>query len=67
MRTFKLYRKKDISGVSGVGVVAEGVVFSNGKAALSWHSSYKSIAIYDSIKDVETIHCHGGFTQIIWT
>ncbi|NIR16639.1 MAG: hypothetical protein GWN86_23040 [Desulfobacterales bacterium] len=67
MRVFKLHRKKDISGVSGVGIVAEGVEFSNGKVALAWHSSYKSIAIYDSIKDVETIHCHGGFTQVIWS
>lgn len=67
MKTFHLHRVKDISGVSGVGTVAEGVEFSNGKVALAWHSSYKSIAIYDSIKDVETIHCHGGFTQIIWS
>lgn len=67
MRTFQLHRTKDISGVSGTGIVAEGVEFSNGKVALAWHSSYKSIAIYDSINDVDRIHCHGGFTRIIWT
>ena len=33
MRRFHFIREKDASGVSGVGKVAEGVIFSNGKVA----------------------------------
>lgn len=67
MRTFQLHRKQDISGISGTGIVAEGVLFTNGKVALAWLSEYKSVSIYDCIEDVETIHCHEGLTEIIWT
>jgi hypothetical protein len=66
MRRFILRRDKDVAGVSGTGIIAEGIVFSNGKAALSWLTQYKSIGVYDSIDDVEDIHCHGGFTHIEW-
>lgn len=37
-RQFVLYRHKDISGVSGEGVVAEGIVFANGQVALRWYA-----------------------------
>src|SRR4051794_16547249 len=33
---FELHRDQDISGVSGVGVVAEGVAFTDGTVALRW-------------------------------
>lgn len=36
MRTFVLRRNEDISGVSGVGIVAEGIEFSDGVVALRW-------------------------------
>jgi hypothetical protein len=61
-----LNRIKDISGVSGVGRVAEGTQFSNGKIALCWLTNTSSIAIYDSIEHVETIHGHAGATIVEW-
>jgi len=36
MKKFWLKRIEDFSGISGTGIVAEGVIFSNGKAILSW-------------------------------
>ena len=66
MRRFYLYRIEDESGVSGTGYVAEGVCFSNGKCALSWTTKYISIAIYDSITDLDNIHSHNGKTVIRW-
>jgi hypothetical protein len=66
MRRFILKRDKDIAGVSGTGIIAEGVVFSNGKVTLSWLTQYKSVGVYDSLDDVEAIHCHGGYTEIAW-
>ena len=34
MKLFQLHRHEDESGVSGTGIVAEGVQFSDGKCAL---------------------------------
>jgi hypothetical protein len=66
MKRFYLYRTVDESGVSGVGRVAEGVCFSNGRCVLSWLTRTSSIAVYDNIDDVETIHGHNGATEIVW-
>jgi hypothetical protein len=64
MRIFRLNRIEDESGVSGTGVVAEGVEFWDGTCSLRWGSDTRSTAIYDSIADVETIHGHDGKTKI---
>lgn len=66
MKLFKLDRTKDISGVSGTGIVAEGVIFSNGKVSLCWLGDKSTIVIYDNIKLVEQINCHNGNTKIIY-
>jgi hypothetical protein len=65
-RLFVLYRTEDESGVSGIGDVAEGVEFSNGKCALCWKTQYRSVAIYDSIRELEAIHGHDGKTRVVW-
>jgi len=36
MRCFTLYRQEDETGVSGAGLVVQGVVFANGKAVIQW-------------------------------
>lgn len=66
MRRFNLNRIEDETGISGTGIVAEGVVFANGKAALSWRTSHTSVAVYDSMFALEAIHGHGGRTRIEW-
>jgi hypothetical protein len=66
MKRFVLNRKEDKGGVSGTGIVAEGIVFSNGKCVISWRTKYTSVAIYDDLKTLEAIHGHGGATQIKW-
>ena len=63
-RRFRLVRHEDESGVSGTGMVAEGVVFTNGRVAMSWLTMPGSEAFYQSIKDVEAIHGHGGKTVV---
>lgn len=65
MKLFEFRREVDSSGVSGTGVVAEGVIFSNGKCAVNWLTKHSSIVIYDSIEDVIAIHGHGGNTKFI--
>jgi len=66
MRLFWLDRTGDVSGVSGVGFVAEGVQFSNGKCVISWRTLYTSIAVYDNIETLEAIHGHDGKTKVVW-
>jgi len=65
-RRFLLIRDLDDVGVSGTGVVAEGVLSSTGKVVLFWLTHYKSVGVYDSIEDCSAIHCHGGLTYIQW-
>jgi hypothetical protein len=67
MRRFLLQRDQDVSGVSGTGVVAEGVEFSNGRAALCWIiGEHRSTVFWESMLSVEAIHGHGGATRIVW-
>lgn len=66
MRPFVLARKEDVSGVSGEGIVAEGVEFTDGTCALSWLTKHKSHALYPNIKELESIHGHDGATIIIF-
>jgi hypothetical protein len=66
MRLFQLERAVDETGVSGTGVVAQGVEFDDGTVAMRWLSEHTSTAIYEHIGDVETIHGHNGATKIEW-
>ena len=70
MKTFKFYRTKDVSGVSGTGYVAEGVVFDSGKVAISFYpvkpTYVSSVIVFNSMDDVEKIHGHDGATEIVW-
>ena len=64
MRTFKLVRIIDDSGVSGTGVVAEGVLFSNDAVVISWLTEHQSLGIYPSMEELIAIHGHGGHTVV---
>lgn len=65
-RLFVLRRDEDETGVSGTGIVAEGVQFSDGTVALRWRSHINSTVIYGSIVACEAIHGHGGRTRVVW-
>lgn len=67
MRNFLLVRDEDVSGISGTGAVAEGTLFTSGKAVLSWFKKpISSIVIYDSMDELISIHGHGGRTRVSW-
>jgi len=66
VRLFKLIRIEDVSGVSGTGMVAEGVKFSDGTCVLRWVTEYRSTAIYATVDELEAIHGHDGRTIIEW-
>jgi hypothetical protein len=65
-RPFQLIRLVDHSGVSGTGVVAEGVQFTTGRAALHWVSNEPSTTAWDSVEAMLRVHGHGGDTVLRW-
>lgn len=67
-RRFVLVRDEDITGVSGTGVVAEGVLFSNGVVALQWTSEFPTSVVFHQrgLESVEAVHGHNGRTRIEW-
>lgn len=66
MRRFNLRRLEDETGISGTGVVTEGVRFSDGSVAMRWLSNLTSWAIYRDVEEVIAIHGHGGKTLLEW-
>jgi hypothetical protein len=62
---FVLDRSEDVTGVSGTGVVAEGIQFSDGSCALRWCvGEHRSTVIWSSIEAVKAIHGHDGKTVV---
>jgi hypothetical protein len=69
MRRFELHRDEDVSGVSGTGVVAEGVAFSDGgPVALRWTSEWPTSVVFHDrgVESLEAVHGHNGRTRIVW-
>lgn len=65
MKTFYLLRHEDIHGKSGVGVVAEGVIFDNGMSAMTWLSPIPTVTAFRSFPDIKKLHGHEGRTEVI--
>ncbi|WP_328992508.1 hypothetical protein OG394_39605 [Kribbella sp. NBC_01245] len=65
-RRFVLDRLVDVSMVSGVGQVAEGVEFSDGSVALRWPGETPCTAVFPAIEAVIRVHGHGGMTVVRW-
>lgn len=58
MRRFVMHRQNDVSGVSGTGVVLEGVLFSTGVVVIHWLTPPPrgSISVFDSLDQFLGIH-----------
>lgn len=66
MRRFVLNRKEDVSGVSGAGVVVEGVEFTDGTVAMRWLNDRPSTVFWDNMKNALSVHGHDGKTVVEW-
>ncbi len=66
MKPFLMIRTEDETGISGTGVVAEGVVFLDGTVVIRWQTrnAHHSTVVWGSIEDVLAIHGHNGKTQL---
>ena len=56
IRVFTVIRQNDESGVSGVGRVCDGIVFSTGKTVINWRHEISSCVVYDSYEEFEEVH-----------
>lgn len=65
-RLFTLQRDTDITGISGTGTVADGVLWPDGTVSVRWRGDRPSTVAWDSLADAEYVHGHGGATRIVW-
>lgn len=64
---FVLRRDHDVTGVSGTGIVADGVLFpaaGKSKAVVRWRGERGSTVVWDNLGHVKEIHGHDGATVI---
>lgn len=65
-RVFHLQRDHDVSGVSGTGRVADGVLWPDGTVTIRWRGDRPSTVNWDRLADAEHVHGHQGATRIVW-
>lgn len=76
-RRLWLVRDEDESGVSGTGVVADGVMFPSGAVVLEWrndvndniHTAGNGLAVYpgeNGLDDAIAVHGHEGRTSVVF-
>ncbi|MFI2078702.1 hypothetical protein, partial [Streptomyces triculaminicus] len=65
-RPFVLQRDHDVTGVSGTGIVADGVLWPDGTVSVRWRGSRPSTVHWDRLDDAIAVHGHGGATRIVW-
>lgn len=65
--TFVLRRLVDGTGVSGVGVVADGAVFPDMRAVTRWRGGSTGVAqtcVWENVSHVQRVHGHSGDTRL---
>jgi hypothetical protein len=66
MRRFTLDRSQDITGISGVGVIAYGIEWSpDGPCDLFWLRT-KTTGQYPSVDVLKAIHCYNDNARVIY-
>jgi DNA-binding CsgD family transcriptional regulator len=66
-RIFHLQRDEDVTGASGTGHVADGVLWPDGTVTVKWLGEYASeVSWPKGMAAVERIHGHDGRTRIVW-
>ncbi|MEU8723547.1 hypothetical protein [Streptomyces antimycoticus] len=65
-RRFHLQRTTDITGVSGTGRVADGVLWPDETVSIRWAGPMPSTVFWHSLANALHVHGHGGHTVIVW-
>jgi hypothetical protein len=72
VRAFLVIRDEDVTGISGTGIVAEGVEFEDGTTVLRWLKAgtarpdvvKPTTVVHESVDSVIALHGHGGKTWV---
>jgi hypothetical protein len=65
-RRFELNRDRDVSGISGTGVVADGVAFEDGTVVVHWRGLWPSTVLWPALDGLLAVNGHGGATRVVW-
>lgn len=65
-RRFVVRRKEDPSGVSGTGVVLDGILWPDGTVSTHWRGAAWSNVFWPDLATAESKHCYGGHSEIVW-
>ena len=65
-RIFALQRDTYITGVSGTGIVADGVEWPDGTVSIRWRGDRPSTVFWESLEHAEFVHGHQGATRFVW-
>lgn len=76
-RRFVVVRDVDVTGVSGIGVVADGVQFPDQTAVVRWRELppesehyargvRATTVFFPNVEVVEALHGHNGATRVQW-
>lgn len=65
-RRFVLQRDADITGISGTGIVADGVCWPDSTVSIRWRGERPSVVFWEKLEHARAIHGHGGATRFVW-
>jgi len=65
-KRFRLERNTDYSGISGTGVVAEGVELESGRVLIKWLGDRPSLVLWQSMEHAVSVHGHNGGTEFVY-
>ncbi|ANZ35246.1 hypothetical protein BBK82_03310 [Lentzea guizhouensis] len=63
---FYLDRRTDVTGASGTGRVADGVLWPDGTVTIRWRGEHQSTVNWDDLASAETVHGHDGATRLVF-
>lgn len=66
MRRFQLNRIQDVTGISGTGVIANGVEHVPGGVCTLFWLKHETTGQYPSIEKLQAIHCYNNNASIQW-
>lgn len=65
MKAFYLLRHEDVHDNTGIGIVAEGIIFDSGMVTMTWRTKFPTVTIFDNIATVKSVHGHEGRTEVV--
>lgn len=66
IRRYNLERDRDVTGVSGTGVVvAEAAVFGDGTTVIRWLGDHRSTVVWADLESAKRVHGYDGATRFV--